>query len=148
MKLWGSGLRILGGTLLGTCLLVAQPHAQPLPESHSVGQQYYQQYCSACHGLDGRGKGPAAAALHTPPADLTRLAQRRAGRFPEAEIAAYIDGRTFVRAHGSREMPVWGRRFSEKFGGDALAEEAVQGHLVVLIDYLKSIQDARKTPKQ
>lgn len=148
MKLWASGIRIVGGTVLGTGLLMAQAQAQPLPESHSVGQQYYQQYCSTCHGLDGRGKGPAAAALRTPPADLTHIAQRRAGRFPDAEIAAYIDGRTLVRAHGTREMPVWGQRFSEKFGGDAVAEEAVRGHLVVLIDYLKSIQDTRKTPKR
>jgi mono/diheme cytochrome c family protein len=108
--------------------------------SVNVGQQYFQQYCSACHGLDGHGTGPAADALKTPPADLTRIAQRRGGQFPEADIAAVIDGRTVVGAHGSREMPVWGQRFGEKFGGGAVGDEAVRGHLLVLIDYLKSIQ--------
>ena len=34
---------------------------------------------SACHGMTGRGDGPAAPASRTPPADLTRLAQRRGG---------------------------------------------------------------------
>jgi hypothetical protein len=35
---------------------------------------------------------------------------------------------------------VWGLHFGEKFGGEAVGEEAVRGHLLVLIDYLKSIQ--------
>jgi hypothetical protein len=78
--------------------------------------------------------------LRTPPADLTRIAQRRGGHFPDADIAAQIDGRAMVAAHGSREMPVWGQRFGEKFGGEAIGEEAVRGHLLVLITYLKAIQ--------
>jgi len=45
-----------------------------------------------------------------------------------------------VQAHGNREMPVWGLRFGEKFGGESIGEEAVRGHLLVLIAYLKSIQ--------
>jgi mono/diheme cytochrome c family protein len=147
MRLWSVGISIVGWTVLGAALAGAQPQAQPLLEATSVGQQYYEHYCSACHGLDGHGKGPAAAALRTPPADLTRIAQRRGGRFPDAEIAAYIDGRASVRAHGTREMPIWGYRFSEKFGGDTLAEEAVKGHVLVLIDYLKSIQTRMKTPQ-
>lgn len=147
MRLWGIGVGILGWIVLGAIVVLAQPQSTPRTEPTSVGQQYYEQYCSACHGLDGRGKGPAAAALRTPPADLTRIAQRRGGRFPDAEIAAYIDGRTAVRAHGTREMPIWGYQFSKKFGGDALAEEAVKGHLLVLIDYLKSIQISSKAPR-
>jgi mono/diheme cytochrome c family protein len=106
----------------------------------NVGQQYFVQYCSACHGMDGRGNGPVAPALRTSPADLTRIAQRRGGQFPDAEIAAQIDGRAMAAAHGSREMPVWGVRFAEKFGGEAIGEEAVRGHLLVLLSYLKSMQ--------
>ena len=116
----------------------------PMPQgetSGDIGQTYFINYCSACHGLDGRGNGPVATSLRTPPADLTRIAQRRGGKFPEAEIAAHIDGRMPITAHGSREMPVWGQRFGEKFGGDTMSEEFVRGHLLMLIQYLKSIQE-------
>jgi mono/diheme cytochrome c family protein len=106
----------------------------------SAGQQYFVRYCSACHGVTGRGDGPAAPALRTPPADLTRIAQRRGGRFPTAEMAAVIDGRTVVPAHGSREMPVWGERFGEMGGGGSVGEEVVRGNLLVLIEYLQAIQ--------
>jgi mono/diheme cytochrome c family protein len=106
----------------------------------SAGQQYFVRYCSACHGLSGRGDGPAAPALRTPPADLTRIAQRRGGRFPVAEIAALIDGRSSVPAHGSREMPVWGERFGEMGGGGTVGEEVVRGNLLILIEYLQTLQ--------
>jgi hypothetical protein len=40
------------------------------------GRILYLTYCQGCHGLGGRGDGPAAASLRTPPPDLTRLWQR------------------------------------------------------------------------
>ncbi|MGE3541980.1 MAG: cytochrome c [Candidatus Tectimicrobiota bacterium] len=112
----------------------------PAGTSMGAGQQYFVRYCSACHGMDGRGDGPAAAALRTPPADLTRIAERRGGQFPVAEIAAYIDGRTMVPAHGSREMPIWGERFGEMVGVPGVSEEVVRGNVLVLIEYLKTLQ--------
>ena len=105
-----------------------------------VGGKLFAKYCSSCHGMDGRGNGIVASVLQTRPADLTRIASRREGQFPLAEIAATIDGRVEVRAHGSRDMPVWGERFSEHVGGGSLGEEVVRGNLLVLVDYLRSIQ--------
>ncbi len=121
--------------------LAAQEQPLRIPgETMSAGQQYFQRYCSACHGLTGRGDGPAAPALQPPPADLTRIAQRRGGHFPVAEIAAFIDGRTVMPAHGSREMPIWGERFGEMGGGGSVGEEVVRGNLLILIEYLRSLQ--------
>jgi mono/diheme cytochrome c family protein len=134
------GVVVLGWTLVGVTLATAQPLPRIPGETVSAGQQYFERYCSSCHGVEGRGDGPVAAALRTPPADLTRIAQRRGGHFPVAEIAAYIDGRTAVPAHGSRDMPVWGERFGEMVGGGSIGEEVVRGNLLVLIQYLQSIQ--------
>ena len=131
---------VLAWTLLGVALAAAQPLPRIPGETMSSGQQYFMRYCSACHGAAGHGDGPAAPALRPPPADLTRIAQRRGEHFPVAEIAAYIDGRTIVPAHGSREMPIWGERFGEMAGGGSVGEEVVRGNLLVLIEYLQSIQ--------
>jgi hypothetical protein len=90
--------------------------------------------------VHGHGDGPAAPALQTPPADLTRLAQRHGGLFPVAEVTAFLDGRTIIPAHGSREMPVWGARLGEKAGGGAAGEQVARSILRVLIEYLQAIQ--------
>jgi mono/diheme cytochrome c family protein len=132
------------GLVVGWWLLLAIAHAAeppPLPEEAvRLGQQYFVRYCSACHGVEGRGDGPAAVALQPPPADLTRIAQRRAGQFPAAEIATYIDGRTWVPAHGQREMPVWGERLKEIAGGGLLGEVVARSQIWLLLQYLQSVQ--------
>ena len=52
------------------------------PPASNQGVDLYNQYCSVCHGKDGKGAGPAADALKTRPTDLTQIAHRwqRAGR--------------------------------------------------------------------
>jgi putative copper export protein/mono/diheme cytochrome c family protein len=40
------------------------------PQSLAMGEGIYLRYCQACHGVSGRGDGPAAAALKPRPADL------------------------------------------------------------------------------
>ncbi len=45
----------------------------PVPatqESLSTGERIYRAHCQVCHGVNGRGDGPAAATLSRPPADL------------------------------------------------------------------------------
>lgn len=106
-----------------------------------VGEKHFNQYCSACHGLNAAGAGPATPALSKEPPDLRHIAKRRGGAFPAGEIAAYIDGRTVVSAHGSRDMPIWGEQFSAKAGGGNLGDEFARGKVDVLVDYLKSIQE-------
>jgi mono/diheme cytochrome c family protein len=139
MQWYGLGIVTVWWMVVGIPLAVAQPPASP-GEAVSVGRDTFVRYCSACHGVSDHGDGPAAAVLQPPPADLTRMAQRRGGHFPVAEITAYIDGRRAVRAHGSQEMPVWGERFGEMLEGDALGEGVTQSSLRWLVAYLQTIQ--------
>lgn len=80
--------------------------------SPSSGKEMFVAYCAPCHGIDGRGDGPAASAFRTPPSDLTRLAQKKKGKFPGAAIAHELKD-VYEAPHGSREMPVWGPILSE-----------------------------------
>ena len=72
------------------------------------GKQMYGNYCAPCHGADGRGQGPVATALKTPPVDLSVLSRNNRGKFPDAHIVTVLQNGTEVSAHGSAEMPVWG----------------------------------------
>jgi mono/diheme cytochrome c family protein len=98
------------------------------------GRALYVQYCVACHGPGGRGDGPAAGALKSPVPDLTQLA-RKYGEFPVDRVMIWIDGEKASAAHGTREMPVWGRQFRRQGGaGNAL------GEVYALMRYLQTIQ--------
>ena len=103
----------------------------------SRGHSLYLQYCASCHGLAGEGDGPMARALTTPPANLRRLSERLGNPLPEDRVARYIDGRDEVKAHGPRDMPVWGRRFHDESGGD---EHQAQKRIAELVAFLQSIQ--------
>jgi mono/diheme cytochrome c family protein len=72
------------------------------------GKQMYTSYCAPCHGTDGRGSGPAAAALKTQPTDLTVLSKNNHGKFPDTHVVAILQFGSEVPAHGSASMPVWG----------------------------------------
>jgi mono/diheme cytochrome c family protein len=111
------------------------------PVLAEIGAPIFTRYCASCHGMDGRGNGPTAAALRARPADLTGIARRRNGAFPTAEIAKFIDGRFEFPAHGSREMPVWGERFGSDVPDPEVGESIARGNVASLVEYLKSIQD-------
>lgn len=109
-------------------------------QSVESGEVAYQRYCASCHGPNGVGDGPSAAALDAPPADLTRIAARRGGVFPRAEVQRMVDGRDPVVAHGVREMPVWGRRFDLDLAPGLATEGQVRGQIQLILDYLEAIQ--------
>ncbi len=75
------------------------------------GEDLYDELCAVCHGTSGTGDGPAVAALKQPPIDLTVLAQSNDGEFPRDMLVDSIYGKSRVSAHGSLDMPVWGRAF-------------------------------------
>ena len=128
---------------IALCLVGASDPEQDKPSGVLIdaGRADFLRYCASCHGVDAHGKGPVAETLRTPPADLTRIAKRRGGKFPAGEIAAYIDGRTLVPAHGTREMPVWGRILGEKIAEGTTEDEVARGRIDALVAYLSSIQE-------
>jgi mono/diheme cytochrome c family protein len=71
----------------------------------------YRTSCAACHGMDGKGGGPVSSELKSRPTDLTLLAKKNNGEFPTSLLSEVIDGTRQDRAHGNREMPVWGLRY-------------------------------------
>jgi mono/diheme cytochrome c family protein len=102
------------------------------------GKQTYVEYCAVCHGTDGRGMGPAASALKTPPADLTTLAKSHDGKFPEEYVAEIVRFGKPIVAHGSADMPVWGPVFGLRDNGN---EDAVRRRIKNLCSYLASLQE-------
>jgi mono/diheme cytochrome c family protein len=106
----------------------------------AAGRELYETYCIACHGADGAG-GVVAPYLSPRPPDLRGIAARRGGVFPHAQVVDWIDGRDPIASHGTREMPVWGRSFQEETSLDPLTETRVRGRIVLLADYLASIQE-------
>jgi mono/diheme cytochrome c family protein len=115
--------------------------------SIALGRADFRDNCASCHGMSGKGDGPMRLSLVKPPADLTTIAQRNAGVFPQDVIAEVIDGRWLGDAgpHGSREMPVWGQVFKKRAmtrPGDSArtAEWSAQDRIISLLKYLEDIQ--------
>lgn len=130
-------------TLAGAFVLLAsaaQGGARVDPMLASMGKPYFEAYCISCHGPTGRGSTSVARARDVGAADLTRIAARRGGTFPDGDIAKFIDGR-FDRVDGAgRVMPVWGSRLTENVPEAGLGESLARGKITVLVEYLKSIQ--------
>jgi mono/diheme cytochrome c family protein len=125
--------------LLGGLALHAQEkeiRKVPLqPTSMSSGQEMFKTYCATCHGVGGKGDGPASSALKKAPADLTQLARKHDGKFPDAYISTKLKS-VDQPAHGSKDMPVWGPLLSSVSRDSAEAQLRVAN----LVKYLESIQ--------
>jgi mono/diheme cytochrome c family protein len=117
-------------------LLLAGSAALAAADDVALGRRIYLERCASCHGLTGEGDGPVAPALTTPPANLRRLSERFGNPLPEDQVARFIDGRAEVKAHGPRDMPVWGARFY----AETHNESAVRARIAKLVAYLQSIQ--------
>jgi mono/diheme cytochrome c family protein len=129
--------------VLGACILVAVGAA--MAADFDVGKREYDASCATCHGLDGRGGGSFAQMLQVSMPDLTTLAKRNGGVFPIARVYNVIDGREAVKAHGTREMPIWGKHLSLRASPqyddyDYEPEAFVRARILAVADYLYRLQ--------
>lgn len=138
-----SGALLLVATLfLSATLVVAQEPSSnikkgPAPRTSAAsGEEMFNTYCAVCHGKDAKGDGPAASELKIPPANLTLLAKNHDGKFPQDYVAQVIqNGPRDAKAHGSKDMPVWGAVF--KSLGDSAS---VKQRIYNLSKYIESMQ--------
>ncbi len=145
---------ICSGVLLIVCAGVipgsawAQEGHRPemiAPGKITTGALEYRRYCAPCHGPNGKGDGPVAAALKTQPPDLTQITKGHAGKFPEEWVRTYIDGTHMIPAHGTSEMPIWGNEFAKGSPGvSKRTQHEVDTRIRLLVEYLKSIQEEMK----
>src|SRR5689334_8286124 len=85
-------------------------HVPLTATSPSSGKEMFATYCAVCHGVNGNGAGPAAAALKNRPTDLTRLSIKNGGKYPQFLVTETLSSKA-IAAHGSKEMPIWGDLF-------------------------------------
>jgi len=105
-----------------------------------AGKELYMRYCSSCHGMDGRSIGPVSPHLKIKPPDLTLLAKKNKGIYPLDDVMAAIDGRRLVRAHGDRDMPVWGEVFRDKLEGQKYPELTTLLKAKLIAEYIATLQ--------
>lgn len=130
-------------TLICPLLLMADNqksvvHGSAKPTSSASGAEMYRSYCASCHGIDGKGHGPAADALKMPPANLTTLARENKGAFPSERVRNAIRGDITVAAHGSKDMPVWGNVFLAMTRSESTGE--VDLRIYNLTKFVESLQ--------
>lgn len=124
---------------------IAQSSAQDSSRSVTAGRVTYLFSCAVCHGPEGKGEDAAASDLAVPPPDLTTIAQRNGGVFPESYVTRVIAGGAAETAHGG-PMPAWGLIFLNEFNaftfdtsrGDV---QRVQKRIDDLVVFLRSIQE-------
>ena len=127
-----AGLAMAQGQPTGTIKRTAVQPTSPVS-----GQEMFNAYCAACHGKDGKGTGPAAPQLKQAPADLTTLAKRHNGKFPDDYVTSVLRFGTKSPTHGSSDMPVWGPLLSAVSNHD---KAQVEIRITNLTAYIKSLQ--------
>ena len=134
-------MRILTVSILVCSIAACASTPTPASLGSMTGVEMYQQLCASCHGVEGRGDGPVAPLIKVGVPDLTRIAARDGGEFPTEDVRRIIDGRTDRRAHGPRDMPVWGWQLYDMSSDDEAAERSRTNSMIDrLVEYLRSIQ--------
>ena len=139
MKPNGFGLAVVGLALFGAGAVGLAA------EKFDLGKQEYDASCAVCHGLKGKGDGSYGELLKTRASDLTVLSKNNGGVFPVARVYDVIDGRQPIKAHGERDMPIWGSVYKGKAAEYFLdipydPEYFAHTRILALVEYISRIQ--------
>ena len=133
--------------LLGTIsfLCTGMVSAQEETGTQSIGKMEFQKNCASCHGIGGKGDGPFVEFLRQKPTDLTTLRKKNRGIYPQEKVYEWIRDPKRIRAHGTKEMPIWGQRYSEEiietYGPDYTGPgSSVPQRILELVFYIGTIQ--------
>jgi mono/diheme cytochrome c family protein len=110
--------------------------AATIPIVSIEGKDNFDAYCAVCHGIDGKGHGPAAPAMKVAVPDLTTIAIRHSGKFDAIHVENIVkgNGKMATPAHGVETMPIWGDVF--RFEDRPRATLRIQN----LVGYVRSLQ--------
>jgi mono/diheme cytochrome c family protein len=137
-------LKMLATILCGATMLCVSGSALSQAK-YDFGKREYGANCAGCHGMSGRGDGDYKPWLTKSPTELHTLSKNNGGVFPVERMYQVIDGRQFVPAHGSRDMPIWGEVYRAKAGESYMdvpydPEAFVRTRILALIDYIHRLQ--------
>jgi mono/diheme cytochrome c family protein len=125
----------------------AQTPAKTGPKASLVaGRELFHQHCSVCNSEDAKGNGSmydpesGEPSRRVPPANLTVLSERNAGKFPADRVRNAIYSKGPNPAHDTPEMPAWGDVFYSMKSDPKGLEKRVRD----LSAYIESIQTTKK----
>ncbi|MBK6337970.1 MAG: c-type cytochrome [Betaproteobacteria bacterium] len=133
------------GRVLLAAALVGITGAALAADAADFGKREYDLKCASCHGLTGKGDGYYKPFLNVAPSNLSVITKKNNGVFPLEYVVQSIDGRGAVKAHGPREMPIWGRDFALEAGEKYFdvpydGQAVVRARILALVDYLNRLQ--------
>ncbi|MDA0999080.1 MAG: cytochrome c [bacterium] len=96
------GLILIGGMAVAAWMISALPADAA---DAAAGKAKYQQFCAACHGLTGKGDGPAAGSLNPKPRDHTDKAYMKTLSDEQLFKITKLGGPAVGKAP---TMPPWG----------------------------------------
>jgi mono/diheme cytochrome c family protein len=103
--------------ILAAAALAALPVAAHAAGDAAAGKQKFDMLCASCHGTDGKGDGPAGAALNPPPRDFTKAEFKydanKDGKTGTDEDLTLIIKNGAAAYGGSPLMVAWGGPLSD-----------------------------------
>ena len=115
--------------------------------AEDIGKREYDNNCAVCHGVTGKGDGPYAGIIDTMIPDIRLLQRQNNGVFPFDRVYRTVDGRMEIKAHGPRDMPIWGNEYNEKaveyysdYIAEYNAEGFVRGRILALVHHIYTLQ--------